>query len=185
MMGPRGLLALSAISLVAVVVLDLHFSPDHNLAILYAVPVLLASFIESAVLVVLMSALVLILDLLSVLQSKPPLDVWPLSVVALLVVCYLALQVAGQRALIRRQVEEAARARWEKLVFKLLLADVAHELLPPLTVILGSVQVLRRNPNLPVPLHGPVTAIEKSALDMRAAIDNLAQRWEPGGRDST
>src|SRR5262249_20686766 len=105
-MGPRGLLALSAISLVAVVVLDLHFSPDHNLAILYAVPVLLASFIESAVLVVLMSALVLILDLLSVLQSKPPLDVWSLSVVALLVVCYLALQVAGQRALIRRQVEE-------------------------------------------------------------------------------
>jgi signal transduction histidine kinase len=184
-MGPRGLLALSVVSLVAVVVLDLHFWPDHNLAILYTVPVLLSSFIESAALVVAMSALVLLLDLLDGLVSKPPLGVWPLTFVALLVVCYLALEVAGQRALIRRQVEEATRARWQKFVFELLLVDVCQELRPPLTVILGAVQVLQRNPHLPGPLHGPVTAIEKSALDMRAAIDDLAQRWKPAGRDST
>jgi hypothetical protein len=34
--------------------------------------------------------------------------------------------------------------------------------------------MLRGNPNLPSPLYRPVAAIEKSALQMRAAIDDLA-----------
>jgi signal transduction histidine kinase len=178
-MGPQALIVVSALFLVAAGVLDLAVWPDHNVPILYVVPVLLASFSELAALVVATSALAVLLDLLSTLISKPPLGLWPFTLFALLAVCYLALEVAGQRAVIRRQVEEAARAKWNEL----LLAEVAHELRTPLTVILGYAQVLRHNPKLPDALHGPVTLIEKSALQMRGKIDDLVHRWDPGGRN--
>jgi signal transduction histidine kinase len=176
-MYTRWLLVGSVIYLVVVAFLDLVYRPEFNLPILYAAPVLIAAFTESTLLVGLMAALVLTLDLISVWQAKPPLESWSLTFVSLLVVCYLALQVAGQRAFIRRNVEEAARVRWNEL----LLSSVAHELRTPLTVILGYAQMLERNPNLPGPLHGTVAAIERSAAQMRATIDDLAQRWKRGG----
>ncbi len=84
-------------------------------------------------------------------------------------------------ALLRRQVEEAARAKWNQM----LVVDVLHELRTPLTVILGYAQVRRRNPALPSSCCAPVALIEKSALQMRGTIDDLAQRWEPGSRERT
>jgi signal transduction histidine kinase len=158
-------------------VLDLYRWPNHNLAILYAIPVLLASFSESAALVVAMAAVVLILDAISLMISQPPIGEMRLTIIALVIVCYLALQVAGQRALIRQQVEEAMRERWNEA----LLAEVAHELRTPLTVILAYAQLLRRDPSLPGPLHQPVALIEKSAQHMREIVDDLAQRWLHGG----
>jgi signal transduction histidine kinase len=125
---PNGwLFVLSVILLVVVTYQDLVRWPDRNLAILYVVPLLLSSFAESAVLVVSMSALVILLDFVSLVLSKPPLGVWPPSTVPLWIVCYFALKVAGQRALIRRQAEEAARATWNQI----LLVEVAHELRTP------------------------------------------------------
>jgi signal transduction histidine kinase len=178
-MYTRRLLVLIAISVVAATVLDHYFWPDRNVPTLYVVPVLLASFAESSLLVVVVSAAVIVLDLISILESKPPLGLWPFTLLALLSACYLALRVAGQRVIIRHQVEEAERARWNEL----LLSDVAHELRTPLTVILGYTQLLRSNPNIPAPLHGPLMVIEASANRMRVAIDDLAQRWKPGERE--
>jgi branched-subunit amino acid ABC-type transport system permease component len=105
----RLLLVGSVIYLVVVAILDLIVRPERNLPVLYAVPVLIASFTESTLIVGAMSALVISLDLISVLEAQPPLETWSLTLASLLVVCYLALQVAGQRAFIRRNVEEAAR----------------------------------------------------------------------------
>jgi signal transduction histidine kinase len=66
-----------------------------------------------------------------------------------------------------------------------LLVDVVHELRTPLTVIVGHAQVLRGSPHLPAPLYGPVTGIEKSALQMQVALDDLARRWNPRRRGPT
>jgi signal transduction histidine kinase len=176
-MHNRWLLVLSVTSLVVVAVLDLYRWPNHNLAILYTIPVLLASFVESAALVLVMSAAVVLLDSISLMISQPPNGELRLTIIALMIVCYLALRVAGQRALIRQEVEASLRASWNQA----LLAEVAHELRTPLTVVLARAQLLRRDPALPGPLHEPVALIEKSALRMREALDDLAQRWKSGG----
>jgi signal transduction histidine kinase len=180
-MQTRWLLAICLIYLVAVVWYDIVARPELNLPILYAVPVLILAFTESALLVGLMSGLVVCLDLLSVVQTSYPLTVWGFTFAALLAVCFLSFQVAGQRAFIRREVEEAARAKWNAL----LLSEVAHELRTPLTVILGYAQHLLANPHLPVPLYRPVATIEQSARQMRLTVDDLAQRWKCGREDST
>jgi hypothetical protein len=65
-MPTKLLLATSLAFLVAVVWLDIVVRPELNLPILYAVPVLILAFSESALLVGLMSGLVVCLDLLSV-----------------------------------------------------------------------------------------------------------------------
>jgi signal transduction histidine kinase len=101
--------------------------------------------------------------------------------VALVAICFLSFQVAGQRAFIRRNVEEATNARWNEL----LLSEVAHELRTPLTVILGYAQLLLVDPQLPVPLHRPVATIEQSDRRMRVAVDEMAQRWKHGRESST
>jgi signal transduction histidine kinase len=173
-MRTRWLLAISLIYLGAVVWLDIVTRPELNLPILYAVPVLILAFTECALLVGLMSVLVVCLDLVSVVQTHYPFAVLVFTFSALLAICFLSFLVAGQRGFIRREVEEAANARWNAL----LLSEVAHELRTPLTVILGYAQHLLDNPSLPVPLHRPVVAIEQSARRMRVTIDDLAQRWK-------
>jgi signal transduction histidine kinase len=166
---------------VAVAYVDLVLFPDHNLAILYVVPVLMATFTESALLVICICALALGLDIVSLVWSHDPFLVWLLRMAALVVVCFLAIKVAGQRALIRQDVEEAERAKWNQL----LLANVAHELRTPLTVILGYTQQLERDPRLPTPLRRTILTIEMSAQHMRQSIDDLAERWKPGGGETT
>jgi hypothetical protein len=91
------------VGLVTAMVVDLATWPDHNLPILCVVPVPLASFTEAALLLVSVSTLVILLDLVSALVSRPPLSLGPLAIRALLAVCYLALRVAGQRALSARR----------------------------------------------------------------------------------
>jgi signal transduction histidine kinase len=179
-MQTRWLLAISVVFLVAVAWLDLIARPELNLPILYALPVLILAFTESALLVGLMSGLVVCLDLLSVLQTSYPLTILAFTFAALLAICFLSFQVAGQRGFIRREVEDAANARWNAL----LLSEVAHELRTPLTVILGYAQHLLVNPSLPVPLQRPVAAIEQSARRMRVTVDDLAQRWKCNQEDS-
>jgi signal transduction histidine kinase len=178
-MNRHWLIVWTLVILVVVTALDLAHWHGENLAILYTVPVFLSSFVELAVFVVAVSTVAVLLDLLSVLIAVPPTGAGALSLLALLIVGFLALKVAGQRALIRRQAEEAARNAWNQM----LLAEAAHELRTPLTVILGYAQVLLRDPRLPASLRGPVALIEKSALQMRDTIDDFAKGWKPGHRD--
>jgi signal transduction histidine kinase len=172
----RVMLIGSVIYLAVVTILDLAVRPEFNLAILYAVPLMIACFTESPLIVGLMSVVVLSLDLISVWQAQYPLEVWSLTFGSLVVVGILCFWSASQRAFIRRNVEAAARAKWNDL----LLSEVAHDLRTPLTVILGYAQVLEHNPNLPAPLCRSAAAIEKSALQMRDTIDDLTQRWKRG-----
>jgi hypothetical protein len=88
-MPTKVLLAISLAFLVAVVWLDIVARPEFNQTILYAVPVLILAFTESALLVGLMAGLVVCLDLVSALQANYPLDVWIFTFAALVVVCCL------------------------------------------------------------------------------------------------
>ena len=93
----------------------------------------------------------------------------------MLIVCYLAVQNAGQRALIRRTVQLEERAKWAMLI-----ADIAHELRTPLTVVLGYTERLEADPRLPNPLRQTVRTVAKEAQQMRRAIDRIVERGKAG-----
>ncbi len=175
-MRGRLLVALIVMCIAATSYLDLKVLPNHNMPILYAIAVLLASFTESVLLVITVSTVVIFLELFSIVVLRPEFVVWPLSFIALVVICYLALKVASQRVLIRHEVQES-----EQLRRNLFRAAIAHDLRTPLTVILGRAEQLERDPRLPVPLRDRVGTIGQAAHRMRQAIDDYLGRWHAGG----
>src|SRR5262249_27862471 len=140
---------------------------------------LMASFTESVLLVLFICVLVTVLNVASLVEARLPLLFSIVKVIGLTVACFLAIKVAGQRAVIRQEVEEAERRKWNQM----LLSNVAHELRTPLTVILGYTQRLQRDPRLPTPLRDAIITIESSAHRLRQSVDDLAERWKPGGGD--
>jgi signal transduction histidine kinase len=166
----------SIVYFTVVAIIDLYVLPDISLPILYAAPVLIMSFTESVLLVVGVATLATGFILISLRTGQDTLQWWPFALVSFWAICFLAVQAASQRAFIRRNLEEAARIRWNEL----LLSSVSHELRTPLTVILGYTQYLGRNVNLPWGLRGPVASIERSARQMRGTVDVLAVKWKRG-----
>src|SRR5262249_34594147 len=120
------------------------------------------------------------LNVASLVEARVPLLVSIVKVIALAIACFLAIKVTGQRAVIRHEVEEAERRKWNQM----LLSNVAHEIRTPLTVILGYTQRLQRDPRLPAPFRGTIVTIESSAQRLRQSVDDLAERWKPGGGDT-
>jgi signal transduction histidine kinase len=178
---PSGALrVLTWLSLMVILVLDLFVFSDHTVPILYAVPVLLASLTESSLLVVVVSILVICFELISIVVLPQSPIFWGLRLIALFIVCYLALKIAGQRALIRRTIQIEERAKWAMLI-----AEVAHELRTPLTVVLGYSQRLQSDPRLPDPLRRTVVTVELAAQHMRHAIDTTIERAKAGDEAST
>jgi signal transduction histidine kinase len=163
-----------------ILVLDLFVFSDHITPILYAVPVLLASLTKSSLLVVVVSILAISFELVSIVVSTQNPIFWGLRVIALLIVCYLAVRIAGQRALIRHTIQTEERAKWAMLI-----AEVAHELRTPLTVVLGYTQRLKSDPRLPDPLRRTVVTVELAAQRMRCAIDMTIERAKAEDEPST
>jgi signal transduction histidine kinase len=129
---------------------------------------------------VVVSILVISFELISIVVFTQSLIFWGLKLVALLIVCYLAVKIAGQRALIRRAVQIEQRTKWDMLI-----ADVAHDLRTPLTVVLGYTQRLQCDPRLPDPLRRTVVTVELAAQRMRRAIDTTIERAKAGDEGST
>jgi signal transduction histidine kinase len=176
-MPVRALRVLTWLSIAAILVADYIYYSAHTapLSVLYLVPVLLASLTESALLVVSVSILVISLDLIGIVVSRQPLLFGGSRLINLLIVCYLAVQNAGERALIRRTVQVEERAKWAMLI-----ADIAHELRTPLTVVLGYTERLEADPRLPSPLHPTVVTVKGAAQRMRGAIDTIVERGKAG-----
>ncbi len=178
-MPNRALVILTGLSVVGILVLDLVSLSNLPIPILYAVPVLLASLAGSALLVVAVSILVVSFDLIGIMVLRQPPAYGGLRLIALLIVCYLAVQIAGQRALIRRTVQVEDRAKWAMLI-----ADIAHELRTPLTVVLGYSQLLACDPRLPRPLRPTVVTVATQAQQLRQAIDKIIERWKAADKAS-
>lgn len=120
--------------------------PSRNLAVLYAIPVLIGSLRLSPLQVTGIGAVALIADTLDAGISKDPVRSWPITIPALVIVCIFAILLALQRGEIARRAFEADDARAQLTVahqsLQRFLGMVAHDLRAPLTVLLGCVEML-------------------------------------------
>lgn len=87
-------LPLVILCLIGILVADVVLWPEHNLSILYAVPILAVALRRSPRFVLAVAALVVVLDLVSIPLKHPPSTIWPFTLFALAIIGYLAVLVA-------------------------------------------------------------------------------------------
>ncbi len=115
----------------ALFLLDRLYLPGHNLAVLYVLPILLASRFQPPRTTILICCVALVLDVIGSLIQAPPSSVWPLTLVGLVIIAGLAVDGS-----IRRQLEST---RDRELHRRIALAEQIRQ---PLTIVLGRAQYL-------------------------------------------
>lgn len=88
---------LVVIVLALIAVIDLAFFPDQHLALLYVVPLALVAFRAPLWGVMLTATAVFVLDFLSFYVENAPPEVWLLSFIAIVLVCFLAFLRVAER----------------------------------------------------------------------------------------
>ncbi len=140
------LIVLLLIVQVTIATVDLVLWPRRNLAVLYAIPVLIGSLRLSPLQVTGIAAVAVIADTLDAGITRDPLQSWPITIPALVIVCIFGILLAVQRGEIARRAVEADDARAQATIahqsLQRFLGMVAHDLRAPLTVLLGCVEVL-------------------------------------------
>jgi signal transduction histidine kinase len=146
---------------------------------LYAIPVLVAAYRLPPRAVGVIAALVMVINLLSGLLERTPIDVVLLYTSGLLISAYLATALAWQRqqtvqhaqaAEQHAQAAELARQRLQEF-----LGMVAHDLRNPLAAILGSLQFLGNREPQPSSARQQhvLSLIEMAARSMSRLLDDL------------
>ncbi len=132
---------------VVIALVDLAVWPRRNLAILYAIPVLLGSLRLSPLQVTGIAAVAIVLDAVDAEMARDPVPTWPVTIPALVVVSAFGILVAVQRDEIARRAREADDARAQVISahrnLQRFLGMVAHDLRAPLSALTGCVEVLQ------------------------------------------
>jgi signal transduction histidine kinase len=131
----------------AIFIVDLRIWPQRNLTILYAIPVFFAALRLPPAKVSLVTVVAVTFDLLDLLMGSAIHRSWPVTVLALAVVCSFAILQSTQRSAIARRTQEAIDARAQVAIarhgLQRFLGMVAHDLRAPLTVLTGCVEILQ------------------------------------------
>jgi signal transduction histidine kinase len=160
------------LSLVAALVIDFAIWHNFNLTILYAVPIAIAARYSSPLVVLLTTIVAVAADLASLYQEQIPLTLWPVTLIALLMIALLALEVTEARHRETQRAREAESARQQMQEF---MGLVVHDLRGPLTAALGYTQLVQRQ----LAAVGddaavrPFTRVERSLQAMRQLVDDL------------
>lgn len=134
------------LSLVIITFFDMFVYPQHNVTVLYAIPVLLGALRAAPRVVLVIAVFSLGVDGINAIVHHHPLEAWLLRTVILVVVDCFAVLIAWQRRELQQrtheledanaklQALEKERAEWTSLV--------AHDLRQPVTVIQGYASLL-------------------------------------------
>lgn len=136
----RFILLFIGVTVVITSLIDLFFYPGRNLTVILAVPILISALTCPPSIVVGVAGIAALVDLADIYQAHVPIDVWPFTFVALLIVGGLGILLAWQRRETDRQARQAEMARSHLQRF---LAMVSHDLRGPLFAILSNAELLR------------------------------------------
>lgn len=162
MLRSLGISALIGVYLVGVLLVDFAVWSGHNLPVLYAIPVLLVSLRWQPRYVLAIAAVTMALAIASIVLERPSLLIWPFTLSALLVVCFISVLISLRRH------EELDRIRHEQEMIR-----AAENLRQPLTVVLGNAQLLERDQNLSETTIHRVRRIKQAAQRMAEGITAL------------
>jgi signal transduction histidine kinase len=127
--------------LAVAVLVEFMIPPRFAVAIVFAVPIVVAAWLSSATVTIAVGLVAVTLTILDYVIAGIPVRLWPIGVLPLVLVCALSIQVARLRASERQRTREAEAAREQLRQF---VGLVAHDLRGPLTVALGYLQLLDR-----------------------------------------
>jgi signal transduction histidine kinase len=127
--------------LAVAVLVEFMIPPRFAVAIVFAVPIVVAAWLSSATVTIAVGLVAVVLNIVDYVIAGIPVTLWPIGVLPLALVCALSIQVARLRASERQRTREAEAAREQLRQF---VGLVAHDLRGPLTVVLGYLQLLER-----------------------------------------
>lgn len=128
------------IALLTVACLDLAVWTNHNIAVLYTIPLAISALYLSPRAVGAIACMAIGLDVYDIYLARPTIDIWLVGLVSLVIVSYLALRLSFQRVELARRTREAEGSRHQLQEF---MGMVVHDLRGPLTVVHGYNQLLR------------------------------------------
>ncbi len=146
--------------LIALFIVDYRFLPSYTVAILYAVPIFYAGRSQTPQTTGLLCVIALVLTIVDSALDSPPPAFWPVSTVGLVLVAYLAIDTS-----LRRQREADREHDLERRV------NLAESMRQPLTVILGTAQLLQRK--VGCEHHEQLKAIEDAASRIESIIRQM------------
>ncbi len=172
-------LVLIGITLIGAIIIDYLVTWPYIMTPLYAIPVLVAAYRLPPRGVRAIAALVTVINLVSGLLERTPIEVVLLYTAGLLISAYLAIALAWQRqetaqharaAEQHAQAAELARQRLQEF-----LGMVAHDLRNLLAAILGSLQILAHRATQPSPARQQhvLLLIDTAAHSMSRLLDDL------------
>jgi signal transduction histidine kinase len=116
-------------------------TPGHAVAVVFAVPIIIAARFSTARATVVFGIIAILLEIVNHLVNDGQIVQWPVDVLSLAIIVVLSAQVASLRERERRRAREAEEARGQLMQF---ISLVVHDLRSPLTVAMGYLQVAER-----------------------------------------
>jgi signal transduction histidine kinase len=168
-------------SLAVAVLVEFMIPPRYAVAIGFAVPIVVAAWLSSALVTVAVGLVAVVLAILHYSIDGIPATLWPIGVLPLVLIYALSIKVARVRESERQRTREAEAAREQLRQF---VALVAHDLRGPLTVVLGYLQLLERQ----VPTAGddqmrkPIDGMDRALHSVIRMVSDLldSARFELG-----
>lgn len=162
MLRPFVISILIGVYLVGILLVDLTVWSGHNVPIFYAIPVLVVSLRSSPRTVLGTAFLTMTFAIGSIFLERPSLLIWPFSLSALLVVCFVSFFIALRRH------EELERIRQEQAMIR-----AVEHLRQPLTIVLAYAQLLQREDDLPEKAVYRAQQIEHASHSLAQGITTL------------
>jgi signal transduction histidine kinase len=159
-------------SLAVAVLVELLIPPRYAVAIVFAVPIVVAAWLSSAVVTVAVGLVAVVLNILDYYAVGIPVRLWPIGVLPLGLIYLLSVQVARLRESEQQQTREAEAAREQLREF---VSLVVHDLRGPLTVTRGYLQLLERRllPTSDEQTRRPIDQMERALQHVQHLVSDL------------
>jgi signal transduction histidine kinase len=128
-------------SLAVAVVVELLIPPRYAVAIVFAVPIVVAAWLSSTSVTIAVGMVAVVLNILDYYAEGVPVALWPIGVLPLGLIYVLSVQVGHLRETEQQRTRDAEAAREQLREF---VSLVVHDLRGPLTVTHGYLQILER-----------------------------------------
>ncbi len=149
--------------------LDIEVWPGYNLPIFYAIPVLVVAMFEPPRYVATIGVLTISLQILGLMYEHPTTDVWPFTMLGVVVVCIIAVWLAEQRQPARRREQALVRTQMTNRALR-------HRLL----VLLGYMHLLELAPTLSPQLQEEIIGrVGTETRELKSILEELDDKTDP------